>query len=300
MITKKFVVLLLILPLFLFAQSQKQFENITLIGNDNDIHVLESTLSQFDNSIFGFQKSVGYYLDDRIKIHIAKDKAEYQTWTGSSNNILEFSQAFYSRKSDSIYLRNPSELKSIITLQRILLHEYIHHFISKFYKNAPLWFHEGMAVYFSGDMGFDREFNFAKNYVLGNSRPLALMAYSYPKNRIEWESFYAKSGLAVKYLYNKKRVEFYRFWDFSRRDGSFESAFRKAFLMSTSEFSKYFEDYAKSHFRTEILLASTGMIWSILPLFLIIGVIRKKIRNRKRIKEWEEEDLTNDLSNPSP
>jgi hypothetical protein len=119
------------------------------------------------------------------------------------------------------------------------------------------------------------------------------MKFSYPKNRIEWESFYAKSGLAVKYLYLKKRVEFYRFWDLSKTDPNFDSAFFKAFLMSTNQFSTYFENYAKSHFRVEILLASTGIIWSLLPLILIIGVIRKKIINRKRLKMWEEEEMEN-------
>lgn len=290
MITKKFFLLLLFLPLLIFAQTQKQFENITLIGNDADIQVLENTLSQFDNAIFGFQKNVGSYLNDRINIYIAKDKKQYQSWTDQGSEILEFSQAFYSQKTRSIYLRNPAELKSIVTLQRILLHEYIHHFIFCFWRDAPLWFHEGMAVYFSGDMGFDREFNFARNYVLGNSRPLTMMQYNYPKNRIEWESFYAKSGLAVKYLYNKKRVEFYRLWDYAKLNLNFEFAFRKAFFMRTSEFSRYFENYAKTHFRTEILLASTGMVWSILPLVLIIGVIRKKIKNKKKIREWQEEE----------
>ena len=177
-----------------------------------------------------------------------------------------------------------------------MLHEYIHHFVGHFWKNPPLWFNEGMAVYFSRDMGFDRELNFAKNYILGNSRTLNMMKYGYPRNSIEWESFYAKSGLAVKYLYMKKKSGFYRFWDLAKQDFDFDSAFRKAFLMSTEEFSTQFENYSKTHFRVEILLASTGMIWSILPLVLIAGYIRRKIKNRQRMKEWKSEDREDDGS----
>jgi hypothetical protein len=232
---------------------------------------------------------VGAYLDAPINIKIAGDKKEYSTWTGGSSAILEFSQAFYNRNTDTIYLRNPSELKNLVLLRRILLHEYIHHFVMHFWKNPPLWFNEGMAVYFSNDMGFDRELNFAKNYIMGNSRTLNMMKYSYPRNRIEWESFYAKSGLAVKYIYMKKKVEFYRFWDLANPKHDFDSAFLNAFQMSAEEFSVQFENYAKTNLRVEILLASTGMVWSILPLILIIGVIRKKIKNRRRIKEWEKE-----------
>ncbi len=292
MITKSIIILILAFPFLICAQPniQKQYENIILIGNTSDIQVLEHLISQFDEAIFGFQKSVGSYLSEPITIRIAADETEYQSWTKGTSRIIEFSQAFYSRKTDTIYLRNPSKMQSLNRLQRIMLHEYIHHFVSRFVADVPLWFNEGMAVYFSGDMGFDREFNFARNHILGNTRPLNMMKYSYPRNQIEWESFYAKSGLAVKYLYTKKRVEFYRLWDYMSRQQTFESAFMKAFLMTTSEFSKFFEEYTKTRFRTEILLASTGMIWSVLPLVLIIGFIRKKIRNKKRIKEWEIEE----------
>ena len=258
-------------------------------GNPADIAILEQVLSGFDADVFAFQKSVGVYLDSPITIRIAADKKEFSNWTGSDSGILEFSQAFYDSRTETIYLRHPAELKSLVLLQRILLHEYIHHFVGKLWKHSPLWFNEGMAVYFSGDMGMDRELNFAKNSILGNSRPLGMMRHSYPRNRLEWESFYAKSGLAVKYLYSQKRVEFYRLWDFSGKDANFDSAFLKAFLMSVNDFSGFFEDYAKSHFRLEILLASTGMIWTILPLVLIIGAIRRKILNRKKLQVWEKE-----------
>lgn len=144
-----------------------------------------------------------------------------------------------------------------------------------------------MAVYFSGDMGIDRELNFAKNYILGNSRPLTQMKQGYPKNMIEWESFYAKSGLAVKYLYNKKRRSFYRLWDKARTTRNFETAFLSSFYMTTNTFSDVFEDYSKTHFRIEIILASTSIIWGVLPLVLIVGVIRKKIKNKKTVENWE-------------
>ena len=260
-----------------------------MIGNEKDIKIIHKLLSQFDADIRNFQRSIGSYLDSKITINIAADNEEYLSWTKGNSRIFEFSQAFYNRNNETIYLRHPSQLKSIITLRRILLHEYIHHFIGKFWQNPPLWFNEGMAVYFSGDLGMERELNFARNYVMGNSRSLEMMKYHYPRNQIEWESFYAKSGLAVKYLYRKKE-EFYRLWDNSKPHRNFEAAFRKSFFMTTRDFSIIFEEYAKTHFRSELLLASTGMIWSILPLILIIGVIRKKIRNRKKLKAWNEEE----------
>lgn len=291
MITKKFIflILLLFITTSAFFATEQTFENITLSGKQKDIEIIHKVLRQFDVDIRNFQRSIGSYLDSKINIKIASNKQEYSAWTKGNGNVIEFSQAFYNRNNDTIFLRHPSELKSLTALQRILFHEYIHHFVGKFWQNPPLWFNEGMAVYFTGDLGFEREMNFAKNYVMGNSRSLEMMKLRYPRNQIEWESFYAKSGLAVKYLYQKKQ-EFYRLWDNSKPNGDFESAFRKSFLMTTRDFSIIFEEYAKTHFRAELLLASTGMIWSILPLVLIAGVISKKIKNRRKVKEWEKEE----------
>lgn len=280
-----FILLYLAFPSF----AQTDLEYLHLQGNTADIDIFRNVISLFDDDIFVFQKNVGIYPQLIVPIRIATDQEEYQSWT-AQGGILEFSQAFYDRRSGTIFLRHPSELKSLSALRKILLHEYIHLFVDYYWQDAPLWFSEGMAVYFSNDLSFERELNYAKNFLLGNSRTLLQMSFSYPKNQIEWESFYAKSALAVKYLHLKNRNEFYRLWDFAEKGDSFHSAFTKAFLMKVSEFSFFFESYIKARFRMEILLASTGIIWSILPLVLIIGFIRKKIRNRKKLKEWEFEE----------
>ena len=240
-----------------------------------------------DKDIQSFQKKIGSYLDIPVNVVIAADSKVYDSWTKQQSAIMEHSLGFYNRRNRTIYLKNPKHLKNVSSIRKLLLHEYIHHFVGSFWKNPPLWFNEGMAVYFSNDMKIEREMNFAKNYVLGNSLPLEQMKKTYPKNMIEWESFYAKSGLAVKYLYSKKRKSFYRLWDKAESTRDFERAFLNSFFMTTRTFSDQFEDYSKIHFRTEILMASTGLIWGVLPLVLIVGVIRKKITNKKTVERWE-------------
>ena len=141
------------------------------------------------------------------------------------------------------------------------------------------------------DLNLDREFNFVINYIMGNSRSLNAMKRRYPENRIEWESFYAKSGLAVKYLYNKKRNGFYSLWERSGAERDFNKSFFRAFFLTQDQFSRMFEEYSRSHFTMEILLASTGLIWMIFPLILLIGGIRKKFRNKKIEQRWEEESI---------
>jgi len=116
------------------------------------------------------------------------------------------------------------------------------------------------------------------------------MKYVYPNQMIKWESFYAKSALAIKYIYTKKRAEFYKLWDNSEFEEDFDAAFLKAFYFTTDDFSNFFEEYAKTHFRGEMLLASSTIIWAFFPLIFIIGIIRRKFRNKKIENKWNEND----------
>ena len=263
------------------------YRDIILFAEAKDTLAASHFIIQLDKDIQSFQKSVGSYLDVPVKVMVAADSKVYDEWTQKHSAIMEHSTGFYNRRINTIFLKNPKYLKNVSNVRKLLLHEYIHHFVGCFWKDPPLWFNEGMAVFFSGDMGIDRELNFAKNYILGNSRQLKQMRKKYPKNMIEWESFYAKSGLAVKYLYSKKRSSFYKLWDIAGTSRDFESAFLNSFFMTTRTFSDQFEAYSKAHFKIEILMASTGLIWGVLPLILIVGVIRKKIKNKKTVESWE-------------
>jgi len=264
-----------------------QYQDIILFAEAKDTTAASSFIDQLEKDIQVFQKKVGSYLDIPVNVVIAPDSKVYESWTSQQAAIMEFSTGFYNRKNRTIFLKNPKYLKNVSNIRKLLLHEYIHHFVFAYWKNPPLWFNEGMAVYFSKDMGIERELNFAKNYILGNSRQLKQMERTYPVNIIEWESFYAKSGLAVKYLYSKKRKLFYSLWDKAGITGNFEIAFLNSFFMTTRTFSNQFEDYSKTHFRAEIIVASTGLIWGLLPIVLILGVIRKKIKNKKIVETWE-------------
>ncbi len=283
-----FLLLIMLCSFSLQALSISEDE-ITIHFSASDSIIAENILNSFSKTIFQFQKKIGQYPNLPVEIILTADDSEYFYLTKTSK-IIEFSNAHYNPKTGKIYIRNPKNGRSFVRLETILLHEYIHHFVRHYWKNPPLWFNEGMAVYFSNDLSFDRELNFIRNYILGNSRTLEMMKRKYPENRIEWEAFYAKSALAVKYLYKNENNAFYKLWENSAPDKNFERAFRISFFKSTREFSNFFEDYSAKHFRIEILLASSSILWGLLPLILLIGWIRRKIKIKKIEKQWREEE----------
>ena len=281
------ILIFFIISSFLTAE-KTTFENITITSNEVDFaKKLAFSLSE---EIFEFHKKIGKYPEIKVNILIAEDKKEFQSWTHQNAEIIENSQAFYNGKTNTIYIRNLKEIKNSDKLKRTLLHEYIHSFNKYYWKTLPLWFNEGMAVYFSGELNLNRELNFARDYIMGNSRTLNQMKYYYPKNQIEWDSFYSKSGLAIKYLYMHRRNGFYELWDYAAIGKTFESAFLLSFRYTSKDFSAFFEEYSRTHFRAGLFFASTSLIWGLIPFFFIIVVLIKKMKNKRIIENWEAED----------
>lgn len=238
-----------------------------------------------------FYRKTGQYPDLKTQIIMAEDNEHYLAIIGKHSPILEFSQACYIPRISTILIKNPYDLKNFNKLRQIVLHEFIHHFVYHQIKNPPLWFNEGMAVYFSNDLSYQREMNFIKNYLMGNSQTLVQMKHRYPENRLEWESFYAKSALAVKYLAKHKPKRFFHFWEALQKNPEFSAAFLSSFFFTPTQFSRFFEQYSKQHFRLELLLASSSLIWAIFPLLFIIGILRRKWRDKKTMKNWQNDEI---------
>ncbi len=288
---RKLIRLILLVLLLLAVSNAWADEYITIKSSPQHSEFADNLLVELNKNIDLFQRRIGVYPDFPLEIVIAVDANEYIKFTNSKQKIIEFSSAVYNRRLNTIYVRSPEELNSFYRINKILLHEYIHAFVSHYFKKIPLWFNEGMSVYFSNDLGYNREINFIWNRLAGNTRTLNQMVTSYPKNRIEWESFYAKSGLAVKYLATNKKQQFYRFWSLAEQGKDFSTAFRMSFYQSISDYSFSFEVYSRSHFHYGLLLASSSLIWGVLPLVFLISVLKRKLKNRRITREWKKMEM---------
>ncbi len=266
---------------------QRKDESLIFRYKPRDEQLMEQLLPKIINDIDSFQRSLGFYPLIKGEIIIAPDQKYYRSVIAGFSGIIEFSEAVYIPAERRIYIRNPRDLRDFSRLRKIILHEYIHLFLDSIYYNVPLWFHEGMAVFFSGDLSFDRELLYARDHLLGNSLTLDQMKERYPDSRVRWESFYAKSALAVKYLYGNKREEFYDLWEYNEQPEDFRVTFFRAFNMSPRQFSPLFEEHLKRRFRIEILLAFTGIIWGLLPFILLLAWLRKKWHNYRIKKSWD-------------
>ncbi len=265
----------------------RQFDQITLIAAEKDMKAGMYLAELLTDRIDQFQIKMGLFPEFRYTIHIAANDKEYQRFTGNAGGIIEFSDAFYSRKDQTAYVRNPADLHSLDKTITILMHEYIHAFVFRYFRNAPLWFHEGMAVYFTEGLPYERFLSFIQLYVFGDMPSLNDMTDHYPKNPVEWEAFYMKSAYAIDYMLKTNPRQFFRFWDSALPVRDFDRSMLVGFQASKERIGARFDEYLRSKVRLEMLVGVSIIIWTLMPFLAIIAWIRKKFVNRKIHREWE-------------
>ncbi|MCF7920996.1 MAG: hypothetical protein K9N06_13940 [Candidatus Cloacimonetes bacterium] len=266
-----------------------QLDDIYVEYMKRDARIAVKLGRRLAEDISHFQKQIGQYPELSTHLVISADESDYESKLDKSREIMEFSQAYYSPRTRTIYIRNPRDGLNYRDLNRIVFHEYIHHFVFHYFSNAPLWFHEGMAVFFSNDFSQGRELNLAAQYFMKNTRPLSSMQ-EYPDNRIEWESYYAKSALAVRYLFTKRQRGFSRLWEKAEPQRKFNAAFQRSFYQTVYEFSRNFEEYQSNHFKSMGMLFMGSILWMLLPFLFLFSIWRRKVQEKQLLRDMEAEE----------
>ncbi len=237
--------------------------------------------------IYSFHKEIGIYPKATADFHIISGKTAYQQVTKDKSIIVEHSDAFYSSNEQRIYIRSPEQISE--NYLKILLHEYIHWYLDYIFATAPLWFHEGMAVQYSHQVGYDRYYLFVRERFWGNKLKLNDMYYRYPKQKSEWNLFYLTSAFVIKYMRDEHPNEWKTFWDLtasavnqSELDASqsrptFSYVFYSAYQRSAKSFEYGFDRYTRRLALQYLLLGINGIVFGMLPFVIIwIYVIRRK------------------------
>ncbi len=256
--------------------------NLAIYATDPLGTGLQDTFNRLDSRIDELQMNLGIYVDARAEIRIVKDHKSYQQLALGKNKIVEFSNAFYSSREQRIYIRSATEIAE--SYLQVLMHEYIHWYLEKIFNHTPLWFHEGLATGYSGQMGFERYLLFLRYSFFGRHSDLFRMSYSYPENRSEWELFYLSSSMAVTYMRQKREKEWNSFWTLvseqyrSGNKADFTHSFNRAFHSDLFSFHHQFRKYIKSLKVQYLIFSINGLLAMLLPFVLIAAHFRKRRR----------------------
>jgi len=266
------------------------YDYIRVQAAAKDTAYAKSLLSSFHKRIDKFQMNLGVYPSKQINLIILPDRASYNLVTHGKGKLVEHSQAFYSPQEQIIYVRSPDQLVNE-EYERVLMHEYIHWFLDNTMDNVPLWFHEGLAQYYSGQFSFLSYYELTRYRFLGYKLSLQDMVYGYPADRNYWDMFYLTSVFAVNYLDSRHNKEWQEFWNYvgyyydNPRDRlsprvDFISAFNYSFRMSLYTYSKTF-DKALSRYSWQFpFIGINGLIFALLPFLVFFAWLKGRHRLR--------------------
>jgi len=304
MITSSLLVLLLSYSL---ANAEIAFEKI----HESPYHQLYSSRaanksclalsSALEERITDLQITLGVYPHNKVKIYIVHGEQDYNQISQGRNRIIEFSDAFYSGSEGVIYIRSQDQITE--NYLHILIHEYIHWYLDQLFISTPLWFHEGMATHFSGQMGYERFLFYLKESLINPHSDLFRIGFRYPTDRQDWPRFYTSSAMAIRFMKEKHNQNWLRFWDItaqSHREGHkirFSQAFVSSYHQSLWDFQKRFEEYSKKQGYLYLAVAINSMIFALLPIVVIaIYIIKRKKRMQELPDLPEPAALVNDHS----
>ncbi len=241
--------------------------------------------------IAALQMKIGIYPENKVKIHIVHGEEAYDEISRGKASIVEFSDAFYSGSEGVIYIRSRDQIPD--NYLHILIHEYIHWYLEQVFVSTPLWFHEGMATHYSGQMGYERFLLYLRESLINPKSDLFRTAYSYPERREDWPRFYLSSAMAVRFMQEKHPQSWQRFWDMvaSRTHQGQKIRFNEAFVRSYHidlwTFHQNFEAYSKRQGYLYLLVAVNSLIFALLP-FVVILIYRKRRRRMQSMPDLPE------------
>ncbi len=195
---------------------------------------------------------------------------------------------------------------NIVNTASTLKHELAHIALGVALPRAPHWLHEGFAYQHAGEWSWDRMETLAGMAWFGGIVALDELDRSFPAEELPAHRAYAQSYDFIGYLSRRGRYEdkaddgdrwpFRRFLTIVGQTGDMDAAAKTAFGRPLREL---FEEW-RSDLTSRYMLAPLGLlglaIWILCAMLLVLGYIRKKRNNTKRLTTWDAEEKREDAA----
>ena len=239
-------------------------------------------------------EELGIWFDERVVVHLTADAAEFRERTRGM--APEWSSAVAMRHRPEIVVR--AELTGTGIANHIVLtmrHELSHMALFQAEREAgqrlPLWFHEGVATWFSGIAPFQDPQPF-----LHAAAQDALFAFrdleeGFPQDRHEARLAYLQSEYFIRHILQEHSAAGLRRWlDDFRRTGDFEGAAHRTLGERLPRLERRFRETYRKRFPWLYLLWEATTLFTVLAFAAIAVYFVRRQRARRIRRAWERED----------
>ncbi len=229
---------------------------------------------------------------DTIIYILVDSEKQFRKYTGPSlpswaNGVTLFPQGVVVIKTPDL---SRSTLKNYRTT---IVHELVHIIQGQQVplNLTPVWFNEGLAVYFSEDYNLRSKIILSRAIAKKKLIPLNELSDILNFGDLKAELAYDESASVIEYL-----VQVYGFkvlkeiFENMRSGNRFEKSITIATDIDYSNFSYFWERYVSRTYRWIFILDIQYILWLIMSLLLILAYLSIRRRNRETAKTWEDQE----------
>lgn len=238
-----------------------------------------------------FSQQVNLTLNNPVEIYICPSPAIFNSLT--RGQLPEWSEAVSIPGKNAIILKSPLWSQSRRTFRATMLHEMVHILIAQKVNNYPVptWLHEGLAVYFSGEAELASSAMVGKALTTNSLIPLNQIDYVLTFQKDKALLAYQQSFLVIQFIIdNYGFPAIPQFLEGFQQHQSVDEIFLKVTHLNFAEFEVQWRQFIHKERRWDFILDIDNLLWTIIGVLFIVAVIALYIRNRKRIKEWEQSE----------
>ena len=248
-----------------------QSENFTINSNAGEkvAKLASANLERLRKTLALLTNATAVNAPVPTSIFLFKDNKSFKPYSLRVRGRVPSISGYFFSQPDGNYIAINAEEQ----VSQIIYHEYIHFFVNNNLPNAPLWFNEGFAEYYSTFKSDDDKtiigFPVAHHMAFLKSTRLMPLEQLLEKSEVLHEeetkagNFYAQSWLLVHYLMQgqeqKLRPKLSQFLTRLEQGYPQNQAFRDAFAMEAAQLQEELKDYLRQFLFTYTVIDSKDL-----------------------------------------
>jgi hypothetical protein len=227
---------------------------------------------------------------DTVKIIIAANREQFRSYLrGDPPNWAE---AFAFPAVNTVLLKSPRWNKSVTSVKITLAHEILHVVLHNVIGNRyiPRWLDEGLALFYSRDVKWKTMTALSKAVFTNSLIPLRELDDVISFHRYKAELAYQQSYSVVEYILKTYDIDaIQKILTGLRNNENMDKIFLHATGSDFASFEKEWQSYVRQNYRWLWLYDIQNYLGLLFILLFLIAIPLVWLRNRKKIKTWEEE-----------
>ena len=276
------------------AESEQLATAHFIIEGDRGDRTVSFLAEHADTIAEGVSSRLGFSLKGRMRVIVAPDKKRFHSAQPEGARLPDWAVGVAYPHRSLIILLKGTRNNILKTFEHEICHILLGQALGKGH-NVPRWLDEAMAILIAEEWSPQRLAIMSMAVLSESLLSMDEITRSFPRDERQAQLAYCQSFYFISFL--KTRFGEEDFHSFLRTYSSckdFSLALWKTYYLRWDEIEQMWQDYLKVRFGWLPVLFSAGTVWFFASLVFIWGYLYKKQKARKKMRQWELEEMLSD------